>query len=174
MRRREPTLDPAAEAELQALEAALAGDPAAEPVLAVLVRDVRAEAPTMAPAFRARLDNRVERGFERPLPRRRFALRPMIPALGVAGCVVAGIVAIALTAGGGSNDGSSSSSAAAAERSRRRAARSHPRPPTRPSAAVAAARAAAVAPAAAPPSPRRPPRPHRRASAASSAARAWS
>ena len=34
----------------------------------------------------------------------------MIPALGVAGCVVAGIVAIALTAGGGSNDGSSSSS----------------------------------------------------------------
>ena len=110
MRRREPTLDPAAEAELQALEAALAGDPAAEPVLAVLVRDVRAEAPTMAPAFRARLDNRVERGFERPLPRRRFALRPMIPALGVAGCVVAGIVAIALTAGGGSNDGSSSSS----------------------------------------------------------------
>ena len=109
MRRREPTLDPAAEAELQALEAALAGDPAAEPVLAVLVRDVRAEAPTMAPAFRARLDNRVERGFERPLPRRRFALRPMIPALGVAGCVVAGIVAIALTAGGGSDDGSSSS-----------------------------------------------------------------
>jgi len=109
MRRRESILDPAVAAELQALEAALAGDPAAEPELAALVRDVRAEAPAMQPAFRAQLDRRVERGFERPLPRRRFALRPMIPALGVAGCVVAGIVAIALTAGGGSNDNASSS-----------------------------------------------------------------
>ena len=108
MRRREPTLDPAMAAELQALEAALAGDPAAEPELAALVRDVRNEAPAMQPAFRAQLDRRVERGFERALPRRRFALRPMIPALGVAGCVVAGIVAIALTAGGGSNDSASS------------------------------------------------------------------
>ena len=61
MRRHEPTLDPAVAAELEALEAALAGDPAAEPELAALVRDVRAEAPTMAPDFRARLDGRVER-----------------------------------------------------------------------------------------------------------------
>src|SRR5512132_4496910 len=68
MRRREPTLDPAVAAELEALEAALAGDRAAEPELAALVRDVRAQAPTMEPAFRARLDNRVERGFERPAP----------------------------------------------------------------------------------------------------------
>jgi hypothetical protein len=107
MRRREPTLDPAVAAELQALEAALAGDPAAEPELAALVRDVRAEAPAMEPAFRAQLDRRVDRGFERTPARKRFALRPMIPALGVAGCVVAGIVAIALTAGDGSNDSAS-------------------------------------------------------------------
>ena len=65
MRRREPTLDPAVAAELEALEAALAGDPAAEPELAALVRDVRAETPAMEQSFRARLDQRVERGFER-------------------------------------------------------------------------------------------------------------
>ena len=114
MRRREPTLDPAVAAELEALEAALAGDPAAEPELAALVRDVRAEAPAMAPDFRARLDMRIERGFERALPRRRFAsLRPMVPALGAAGCVLAAVVAVVvLSAGGGSNDGAGSSSGA--------------------------------------------------------------
>jgi hypothetical protein len=110
MRRHEPTLDPAVAAELEALEAALAGHPAAEPELAALVRDVRAEAPAMAPDFRARLDRRVESGFERALPRRRFAsLQPMIPALAVAGCVLAALVAVVLSAGGGS-DGASSSS----------------------------------------------------------------
>jgi hypothetical protein len=110
MRRHEPTLDPAVTAELEALEAALAGHPAAEPELAALVRDVRAEAPAIAPDFRARLDRRVERGFERALPRRRFpSLRPMIPALAVAGCVLAALVAVVLSAGGGSNDSASSS-----------------------------------------------------------------
>jgi hypothetical protein len=96
-------------AELDALEAALAGDPGAEPELAALVRDVRAETPAMAPDFRARLDRRVERGFERALPRRRFAsLRPVIPALAVAGCVLAALVAVVLSAGGGSTDSASS------------------------------------------------------------------
>src|SRR4051812_3856182 len=115
MRRHEPTLDPAVAAELEALEAALAGHPAAEPELAALVRDVRAEAPAMAPDFRARLDRRVERGFERTLPRRRFAsLRPMIPALAVAGCVLAALVAVVLSAGGGSNDSASSAGGRAA------------------------------------------------------------
>ena len=116
MRRREPTLDPAVAAELEALEAALAGDPAAEPQLAALVRDVRADAPAMAPDFRARLDRRVERGFERALPRKRFAsLRPMVPALGAAGCVLAAVVAVVvLSAGGGSNGSASSSRRAAA------------------------------------------------------------
>ena len=111
MRRHEPTLDPAAAAELEALEAALAGDPAAEPELAALVRDVRADAPAMAPDFRARLDRRVERGFERALPRRRFAsLRPMIPALGAAGCVLAAVVAVVVLSAGGGSDGSAGSS----------------------------------------------------------------
>ncbi|HEX6744879.1 MAG TPA: DUF4349 domain-containing protein [Solirubrobacteraceae bacterium] len=109
MRRREPALDPAVAAELEALEAALAGDPAAEPELTALVRDVRAEAPEMTLEFRARLDRRVERGFERAPARRRFAsLRPMIPALGVAGCVLAALVAVVLSAGGGSKDSAGS------------------------------------------------------------------
>jgi Domain of unknown function (DUF4349) len=109
MRRREPTLDPAVAAELEALEAALAGDPAAEPELAALVRDVRAEAPAMDLSFRARLDERVECEFAKAPRQRRFALRPLIPALGVAGCVIAAILAFTLTAGGGSNDHASSS-----------------------------------------------------------------
>jgi Domain of unknown function (DUF4349) len=107
MRRREATLDPAVAAELEALEAALAGDLAAEPELVALVSDVRAQAPAMAPEFRARLDRRVERGFERPLPRRRFQLRPLIPALGVGGCVLAALVAVVLTAGNGTDDSAS-------------------------------------------------------------------
>ena len=103
MRRHEPTMDPAVAAELEALEAALAGDPAAEPELAALVRDVRGEAPTMAPGFRAGLDDRVAGGFVKVPRRRRFALRPLIPALAVAGCVLAALVAVVLSAGGGSN-----------------------------------------------------------------------
>jgi Domain of unknown function (DUF4349) len=107
MRRREATLDPAVAAELEALEAALAGDLAAEPELVALVSAVRAQAPAMAPEFRARLDRRVERGFERPLPRRRFQLRPLIPALGVGGCVLAALVAVVLTAGNRTDDSAS-------------------------------------------------------------------
>jgi Domain of unknown function (DUF4349) len=107
MRRRETTLDPTVAAELEALEAALAGDPAAEPELTALVRDVRAQAPAMDPGFRARLDERVERGFataQRPKRQR----RNLVPALGIAGCLLAGIVAIALTGGGSGNDNGSS------------------------------------------------------------------
>ena len=112
MRRRETTpLDPAVAAELEALEAALGGDPAAEPELAALVRDVRADAPAMAPGFRARLDERVERGFERAPRRRLQSLHPMIPALSVAGCVLAALVAVVLSAGGGSSDDAGSAGA---------------------------------------------------------------
>jgi hypothetical protein len=115
MRRRETTLDPHVAAELEALEAALAGDPAAEPDLAALVRDVRAQAPAMDPSFRARLDGRVAEGFAKaPRPQRR-ARRSLVPALGVAGCVLAVIVAVALTGGGnGGNDNASSSAGAGA------------------------------------------------------------
>jgi Domain of unknown function (DUF4349) len=112
MRRRETPLDPAVAAELEGLEAALAGDPAAEPELAALVRDVRMEAPAMSPAFRAQLDERVASGFARGAsgarrgggPRTgRFAgaldRRRLLPALGVAGCLLAALVAVALIGG---------------------------------------------------------------------------
>jgi hypothetical protein len=122
MRRRETTLDPAVAAELQALEAALAGDPAAEPELAALVRDVRAQAPVMEPGFRARLDERVESGFAKP-PRERRR-RTLVPALGVAGCVLAAIVAVALTGGGGSGSDQASTSGGAAVESQSDAAKS--------------------------------------------------
>jgi len=113
MRRRETTLDPAVAAELEALEAALAGDPAAEPELAALVRDVRTDAPAMAPAFRARLDDRVERGF--PKPARSRPRRNLVPALAVAGCVLAALVAVALVGGGAGNDSASRTPAVSAQ-----------------------------------------------------------
>jgi Domain of unknown function (DUF4349) len=152
MRRRETTLDPAVVAELEALEAALAGDPSSDPSLDTLVRDVRAEAPTMAPAFRAQLDESVEREFARstsgarrgrlrglllgaapsgpprgPSPgRSRRSLlgrRSLVPALGVAGCALAALVAVLLIGRGSSDDlsrpgggGSVASQAAPAER----------------------------------------------------------
>ena len=115
MRRRETPLDPAVSAELEALEAALAGDPAAESELATLVRDVRMQAPAMSPSFRAQLDERVESGFARgsspprePSPRRSrrtlLGSRPLIPALGVAGCVLAALVAVLIATRGNDNE----------------------------------------------------------------------
>jgi hypothetical protein len=117
MRRRDTPLDPAIAAELEALEAALAGDPSADPELATLVRDVRMEAPAMSPAFRAQLDERVGSGFGRePAPSRRTLVhrRPLIPALGFAGCLLAALVAV-VVATGGSNDDSNGGGGAATQ-----------------------------------------------------------
>jgi hypothetical protein len=122
MRRRETTLDPAVVAELEALEAALAGDPSSDPSLATLVRDVRADAPTMAPAFRAQLDESVEREFARGtsgarrsrLPRVSLGggRRALLPALGFAGCLLAALIAVVLGVGGGGTSDDSASSGA--------------------------------------------------------------
>jgi hypothetical protein len=115
MRRRETTLDPAVAAELEALEAALAGDPAAEPELAALVRHVRGHAPVMETGFRARLDERVAGGFAKaprsPRARRR---RNLMPALGLAGCVLAAVVAVAVSGGSSSERNSAGSGGASA------------------------------------------------------------
>jgi hypothetical protein len=111
MLRRDSTLDPAVAAELEALEAALAGDPAAEPELAALVRDVRAQAPTMEPGVRARLDGRVAEGFAKAPRRKPQRRRSLVPALGVAGCVLAAIVAVVVAGGGGGGNGSSGGTA---------------------------------------------------------------
>lgn len=118
MRRPDPTLDPAIVAELEALEAALAGEPAAEPELLDLVRDVRAQAPTMSTEFRARLDTRVERDLKSAeRPKRTFAAgRQWLPAAGFAGCLLAGLIAIIVAGGGGggSNDSAGSTTGAPA------------------------------------------------------------
>jgi uncharacterized protein DUF4349 len=139
MRRRETPLDPTVAAELEALEAALAGDPAAEPDLVALVRDVRMEAPAMSPSFRAQLDERVESGLasgarsarlrgllpgaarsgpsREPSGGSRRALlgrRPLIPALGVAGCLLAAVVAVVLATGGSNDDSNSAGGGVAA------------------------------------------------------------
>jgi hypothetical protein len=112
MRRRETTPAPPVAAELEALEAALAGDPAAEPQLAALVRDVRAQAPAMDPGFRARLDERVDRGFAQAPRARRRRRSGLVPALGIAGCALAAVVAVAVTGGGNNGDDNAGSAGA--------------------------------------------------------------
>jgi Domain of unknown function (DUF4349) len=113
MRRPDPTLDPLVIEELERLDAALAGSPDADPGLEALVRDVRAEAPEMAPAFRAELDDRVRAGFPRA---RRFAWRPsrtlLVPALGAAATVLIAVVVIGVAGGGdGAGGGATGDSA---------------------------------------------------------------
>ena len=152
MRRREPTLDPAVAAELEALEAALAGDPAAEPELAALVRDVRAEAPAMAPRSGRAWTSASSAASSAPCHAGGSRVRPLVPALGVAGCVLAALVAVVLSAGGGSNDSASSGGGGAAAPSARRPPRPNPRTQPR---AIAAALPSRRRPAAAPARQRR-------------------
>ena len=111
--------------ELDELEAALAGDPSADPQLLALVEDVRAERLDMEAGFAARLDERVEAGFPRPDAGPAAWLRGlleghrarMLPALGVAATVLLGATATVLLVGG--DDG----------RSRSRSRRPRPSPP---------------------------------------------
>jgi len=88
--RAEPeTIDPAVAAELDALEAALAGEPGAEPDLRALVRDVRADAPSMPLALRTRLDAGVAAGFPKAArPKRRLARRALPFLAGAAATLV--------------------------------------------------------------------------------------
>jgi hypothetical protein len=98
MSRRETTLDPRVAAELDRLDAALAGAPAGDAELEALVRDVRALAPAIDPAFRERLGARASEGFPRARqrawrrrsPRRRWAATG--PALAVAASVLVALV----------------------------------------------------------------------------------
>ena len=123
MRRPEP-LDPIVERDLAVLDAALTGAPDADAELVRLVRDVRAEAPRPAPAFRAALDARVAAGFapappptaDRPAPARagrlREALRPrfLVPALGV---VAAALLALVVVTGPSGSTGEQTTSSPA-------------------------------------------------------------
>ena len=125
MRRREP-LDPIVEAELAALDAALAGTADADAELAALVRDVRAVAPRPAAAARATLDARVASGFAPETPRtttpegrptawtrlhRVLRRRDLLPALAVAAAALIVVVVLASLDTSGEN-GSSADPAA--------------------------------------------------------------
>jgi Domain of unknown function (DUF4349) len=124
MRRRDARPDPEADHGLRELEAALTGEPAADPDLTLLVADVRAARPEPEPQFLAALDARVHAGFA-PLaaaaaPRRtpwHVRLRqPEILAPGfVVACVAALVVTMSQTGGGGDETDSSGSSGSVAQ-----------------------------------------------------------
>jgi hypothetical protein len=117
MSRHGETLDPRAQAELAALDAALAGAPDADPAWTALAADVRREEPVMRPGFRGDLARDVAAGFPRRgrtagagragesarMGRARGRLRrALLPALAVSACVaVGGVVVTSLPDGGG-------------------------------------------------------------------------
>jgi hypothetical protein len=125
MRRRDALPDPEADHGLRELEAALAGEPAADPDLALLVADVRAARPEPSAPFLASLDARVHAGFPReadtprrgagaPWWRRALALDVMGPAVAATLLAALVVVGIATSHGGGSDDASSSGGGSAA------------------------------------------------------------
>ena len=103
MRHRDPLTDEQ-RVELDALDRALAGDPVPSELreLEELVRDVRATAPEMPPAFAARLEHEVQEGFptsqERPPVRVRRAWTSrrwmLLPAAGSLVAVLAALVVV--------------------------------------------------------------------------------
>src|SRR3954470_6917203 len=110
MRRPEP-LDPVVERELSALDAALAGAPAADAELALLVREVRAAAPRLDAAARERLDACAATAAAPAKRTRRWrlpGLQVLVPALGV---VAAALVAVVLVGRAGDSGESASTGA---------------------------------------------------------------
>jgi hypothetical protein len=113
MRRRDPlTLEQ--ERDLEAIDRALAGEPVERDLreLEELVRDVRATAPAMSPAFAARLEHELSEGF--PTPRERpphgrgrgpVRLWVLLPA---AGSLAAVLVALVVVFGGGGDHATNS------------------------------------------------------------------
>ncbi len=111
MRRRDALPDPETLRGLRELDAALAGEPTADPDLSQLVADVEAARPEPSAAFLAALDARVHAGFPRAAPAAKAARtpwhvrfrRPQILAPGFAVLLVAVLVGgVALR---GSGDG---------------------------------------------------------------------
>ena len=111
MRRRDP-LTPEQERELDALDRAITGEPVEFELreLEDLVRDVRATAPEMSPAFAARLEQEVQDGFptsqervpvtvRRPWRGRRWMLLPAL------GSLTAVLVALVVVFGGSGDSG---------------------------------------------------------------------
>jgi hypothetical protein len=117
MRRRNALPDPEVAHALRELDAALAGEPGADPELTDLAVAVRAARPEADPAFLASLDARVHAGFPRPADahkrRRRREIIRWLPAAGFSSAVAAGLVVLVVSTSGGptvSNDSASRSS----------------------------------------------------------------
>ncbi|HUR84188.1 MAG TPA: DUF4349 domain-containing protein [Solirubrobacteraceae bacterium] len=109
MRRRD-LLNPDEERELDALERALAGEPVEPDLheLEDLVRDIRASAPEMTPAFAARLEHEVAEGFPNPAPRpprRRPQRWMLLPAAGTLAVALIALVVVLGQTGGGGTEG---------------------------------------------------------------------
>src|SRR3954464_4315019 len=106
MRRRDALPDPEVDHGLRELEAALAGEPTADPELAALVADVAAARPEPDAAFLASLDARVHAGFPteagtpRRGPRRRRIRRPQVLVPSVGAALAVGLAALVLSTGG--------------------------------------------------------------------------
>ncbi|WP_445148260.1 DUF4349 domain-containing protein [Baekduia sp. Peel2402] len=104
MRRRDAKPDPEVDHSLRELEAALAGEPTADPDTALLVADVRAARPEPDPQFLASLDARVHAGFpkQRTTPEREKRAswharlrQPLVVAPAViAACAAVAVIAI--------------------------------------------------------------------------------
>src|SRR4051794_28985952 len=111
--RRNQKIDPAIGADLDALDATLAGE-REDRELTLIADEVRASAPRMSPAFAARLDAAAAEGFAgpEPAPRSRRSWRPPLgPALGVG---IAGVFALVIAVGALNHDGSDNSSSSGA------------------------------------------------------------
>jgi hypothetical protein len=101
------------QADLDALDAALAGAPEADPAWAALVADVRREEPVLRPGLRADLARDVAAGFPRggrraagaaagaPGRARGWLRRGLLPALAVSACVAVGGVVVTSARDGG-------------------------------------------------------------------------
>src|SRR4051794_37564652 len=104
-------IDPAVAADLESLDAVLAGE-RKDRELSLIVYEVRASAPPMSPAFAARLDAAADQGFAGPetAARSKRSWRPPLgPALGLG---IAGVFALVIgLSANGSNDNNSSSGA---------------------------------------------------------------
>jgi hypothetical protein len=121
MRRRDAQPDPEVDHGLRELDAALAGEPSADPDLALLVADVDASRPEPSAAFLASLDARVHAGFPREAqtPRRGGAepwhariRRPQILVPSIGGTLAAALVVVVIAGSGGSSGSSDSASSA--------------------------------------------------------------
>lgn len=100
--RRRGNIDPVVAAELEAVDAALAGE-RRDPELALIVDEVRATAPRMSPAFAARMESAVDNGFAAAEAPVRKPWRPrLVPALGAAAAALAAlVVGVSAMNGGG-------------------------------------------------------------------------